>query len=157
AETWTAISGRGRPFHESHQCGTKKPSLNLGLLTRPSVYQLPDSRSLHKRESHPRAKETRFCHSMLCYSAPLCSEERRREGPEQRRFEQRNPGKAWLRYLEGTQINMAQEYIEIRGARENNLKDVSLRLPKRRITIFTGVSGSGKSSLVFDTIANEAQ
>src|SRR2546423_14013734 len=52
---------------------------------------------------------------------------------------------------------MVQEYIEIRGARENNLKDVSLRLPKRNITIFTGVSGSGKSSMVFDTIANEAQ
>ncbi len=52
---------------------------------------------------------------------------------------------------------MVQEYIEIRGARENNLKDVSLRLPKHRIIIFTGVSGSGKSSVVFDTIANEAQ
>jgi excinuclease UvrABC ATPase subunit len=52
---------------------------------------------------------------------------------------------------------MVQEYIEIRGARENNLKDVTLRLPKRKITIFTGVSGSGKSSVVFDTIANEAQ
>src|SRR5437868_10022890 len=52
---------------------------------------------------------------------------------------------------------MVQEYIEIRGARENNLKDVSLRLPKRKISIFTGVSGSGKSSLVFDTIAAEAQ
>ena len=52
---------------------------------------------------------------------------------------------------------MVQEYIEIRGARENNLKDVSLRLPKRKIIIFTGVSGSGKSSMVFDTIANEAQ
>jgi excinuclease UvrABC ATPase subunit len=54
-------------------------------------------------------------------------------------------------------MSMVQEYIEIRGARENNLKDVSLRLPKRNITIFTGVSGSGKSSMVFDTIANEAQ
>ncbi|GHO51071.1 ATP-binding cassette domain-containing protein [Ktedonospora formicarum] len=52
---------------------------------------------------------------------------------------------------------MVQEYIEIRGARENNLKNVSLRLPKRKIIIFTGVSGSGKSSMVFDTIANEAQ
>jgi excinuclease UvrABC ATPase subunit len=50
-----------------------------------------------------------------------------------------------------------QEYIEIRGARENNLKNVSLRIPKRQITIFTGVSGSGKSSIVFDTIATEAQ
>jgi excinuclease UvrABC ATPase subunit len=49
------------------------------------------------------------------------------------------------------------EYIEIRGGRENNLKDVSLRIPKRQITIFTGVSGSGKSSIVFDTIATEAQ
>lgn len=50
-----------------------------------------------------------------------------------------------------------QEYIELRGARENNLKNVSLRIPKRKITIFTGVSGSGKSSIVFDTIATEAQ
>src|SRR4028119_2192406 len=50
-----------------------------------------------------------------------------------------------------------QEYIEIRRARENNLKDVSVRIPKRKITIFTGVSGSGKSSIVFDTIATEAQ
>ena len=52
---------------------------------------------------------------------------------------------------------MEQEYIEIRGARENNLKNISLRIPKRKITVFTGVSGSGKSSLVFDTIAMEAQ
>lgn len=50
-----------------------------------------------------------------------------------------------------------QEYIEIKGARENNLKNVSLRIPKRKITIFTGVSGSGKSSIVFDTVAAEAQ
>ena len=52
---------------------------------------------------------------------------------------------------------MLQEYIEIQGARENNLKNISLRIPKRKITIFTGVSGSGKSSIVFDTIATEAQ
>lgn len=51
---------------------------------------------------------------------------------------------------------MTQEYIEIQGARENNLKDVNLRIPKRKITIFTGVSGSGKSSIVFDTLATEA-
>jgi len=50
-----------------------------------------------------------------------------------------------------------QEYIEIRGAHENNLKDVTLKIPKRKITIFTGVSGSGKSSIVFDTVAAEAQ
>src|SRR5260370_37085033 len=49
------------------------------------------------------------------------------------------------------------EFIEIRGARENNLKDVSLRIAKNKITTFTGVSGSGKSSVVFDTIATEAQ
>ncbi|SHE37524.1 excinuclease ABC, A subunit [Seinonella peptonophila] len=49
-----------------------------------------------------------------------------------------------------------QEYIIITGARENNLKNVSLRIPKRKITIFTGVSGSGKSSIVFDTIAAES-
>lgn len=50
-----------------------------------------------------------------------------------------------------------QEYIEIRGARENNLKNVTVLVPKRKITIFTGVSGSGKSSIVFDTIAAESQ
>ncbi len=49
-----------------------------------------------------------------------------------------------------------QEYIVISGARENNLKNVSLRIPKRKITVFTGVSGSGKSSIVFDTIAAES-
>ena len=47
--------------------------------------------------------------------------------------------------------------IEVRGARENNLQDVSLDIPKRRLTVFTGVSGSGKSSLVFETIAAESQ
>jgi excinuclease UvrABC ATPase subunit len=47
--------------------------------------------------------------------------------------------------------------IRVLGARENNLKDVSVELPKRRLTVFTGVSGSGKSSLVFDTIAAESQ
>ncbi len=47
--------------------------------------------------------------------------------------------------------------ITITGARENNLRDVSLTLPKGRITVFTGVSGSGKSSVVFDTIAVESQ
>jgi excinuclease ABC A subunit len=51
----------------------------------------------------------------------------------------------------------SQDLIEIRGARENNLKNVSLDIPKHQITVFTGVSGSGKSSLVFDTIAAEAQ
>lgn len=51
---------------------------------------------------------------------------------------------------------MSQEDITIRGARENNLKNVSLRIPKSKITLFTGVSGSGKSSLVFDTIVSEA-
>lgn len=51
---------------------------------------------------------------------------------------------------------MNQEYIVISGARENNLKNVSLCIPKRKITIFTGVSGSGKSSIVFDTIAAES-
>lgn len=51
---------------------------------------------------------------------------------------------------------METEFIEILGARENNLKNVSLKIPKRKLTIFTGVSGSGKSSIVFDTIAQEA-
>ncbi|MBU3146695.1 excinuclease ABC subunit UvrA [Clostridium sp. CF012] len=51
---------------------------------------------------------------------------------------------------------MGYEYIEIIGARENNLKNINLNVPKGQITIFTGVSGSGKSSIVFDTIAQEA-
>ncbi|MFH9676637.1 ATP-binding cassette domain-containing protein [Streptomyces sp. NPDC017405] len=49
------------------------------------------------------------------------------------------------------------DVIRVYGARENNLKDVSIEIPKRRLTVFTGVSGSGKSSLVFDTIAAESQ
>src|SRR5690349_3007116 len=49
------------------------------------------------------------------------------------------------------------DLIRVQGARENNLKDVSVEIPKRRLTVFTGVSGSGKSSLVFDTIAADSQ
>src|SRR5213594_4497085 len=49
------------------------------------------------------------------------------------------------------------DLIRVHGARVNNLKDVSVELPKRRLTVFTGVSGSGKSSLVFGTIAAESQ
>jgi excinuclease UvrABC ATPase subunit len=51
----------------------------------------------------------------------------------------------------------SHESISVHGAREHNLKDVSVEIPKRRLTVFTGVSGSGKSSLVFDTIAAESQ
>src|SRR5213080_957537 len=51
----------------------------------------------------------------------------------------------------------SHDLIRVHGARVNNLKDVSLEIPKRRLTVFTGVSGSGKSSLVFDTIAAESQ
>jgi excinuclease UvrABC ATPase subunit len=49
------------------------------------------------------------------------------------------------------------DLIRVQGARQNNLKDVSVQIPKRRLTVFTGVSGSGKSSLVFGTIAAESQ
>src|SRR6202021_657050 len=51
----------------------------------------------------------------------------------------------------------SHESIRVHGARENNLKDVNIEIPKRRLTVFTGVSGSGKSSLVFGTIAAESQ
>src|SRR6476659_6117333 len=51
----------------------------------------------------------------------------------------------------------SHDRIRVQGARVNNLKDLSIELPKRRLTVFTGVSGSGKSSLVFGTIAAESQ
>jgi excinuclease UvrABC ATPase subunit len=55
------------------------------------------------------------------------------------------------------QVADSHELIRVQGARVNNLKDVSIEIPKRRLTVFTGVSGSGKSSLVFGTIAAESQ
>jgi len=51
----------------------------------------------------------------------------------------------------------SHDFIRVQGARVNNLKDVSVEIPKRKLTVFTGVSGSGKSSLVFGTIAAESQ
>ncbi|MFB6754093.1 ATP-binding cassette domain-containing protein [Streptomyces sp. NPDC056353] len=57
----------------------------------------------------------------------------------------------------GSHVADSHDLIRVHGARENNLKDVSVDLPKRRLTVFTGVSGSGKSSLVFNTIAAESQ
>src|SRR5687767_4974643 len=57
-----------------------------------------------------------------------------------------------------TRLNMSiMKAIKISGARQNNLKNISLEIPKNHITVFTGVSGSGKSSLVFETIGAEAQ
>ncbi len=57
----------------------------------------------------------------------------------------------------GTHTADSHDLIRVHGARENNLKDVHVDIPKRRLTVFTGVSGSGKSSLVFATIAAESQ
>ena len=57
----------------------------------------------------------------------------------------------------GLQVADSHDLIRVHGARVNNLKDVSIEIPKRRLTVFTGVSGSGKSSLVFGTIAAESQ
>jgi excinuclease UvrABC ATPase subunit len=57
----------------------------------------------------------------------------------------------------GREVADRHDRIRVHGARVNNLKDVSVELPKRRLTVFTGVSGSGKSSLVFGTIAAESQ
>src|SRR2546423_3081198 len=57
----------------------------------------------------------------------------------------------------GLHVADRHDLVRVHGARVNNLKDVSVEIPKRRLTVFTGVSGSGKSSLVFDTIAAESQ
>src|SRR5919109_4736128 len=57
----------------------------------------------------------------------------------------------------GLSVADSHDLIRVLGARVNNLKDISVELPKRRLTVFTGVSGSGKSSLVFVTIAAESQ
>lgn len=57
----------------------------------------------------------------------------------------------------GSHVADTHDLIRVQGARENNLKDISIEIPKRRLTVFTGVSGSGKSSLVFSTIAAESQ
>ena len=57
----------------------------------------------------------------------------------------------------GLRVADSHDLIRVHGARVNNLKDLSLEIPKRRLTVFTGVSGSGKSSLVFGTIAAESQ
>ncbi len=54
-------------------------------------------------------------------------------------------------------VGDSHDVIRMHGARVNTLKDVSVEIPKRRLTVFTGVSGSGKSSLVFGTIAAESQ
>ena len=52
---------------------------------------------------------------------------------------------------------MANDKIIVKGARENNLKNINIELPKEKLIVFTGVSGSGKSTLAFDTIFNEGQ
>ena len=58
---------------------------------------------------------------------------------------------------QATEVSDHHDVIRVHGARVNNLKDISVEIPKRRLTVFTGVSGSGKSSLVFGTIAAESQ
>src|SRR6186997_1318351 len=69
------------------------------------------------------------------------------------------PGPMSTTHPASPQLHVAdsQDLIRVHGARVNNLKDVSVELPKRRLTAVTGVSGSGKSSLVFGTIAAESQ
>ena len=68
-----------------------------------------------------------------------------------------SPKRSTRRRGEGGHTADSHDLIRIQGARENNLKNVSVEIPKRRLTVFTGVSGSGKSSLVFSTIAAESQ
>ena len=56
-----------------------------------------------------------------------------------------------------TVVAQDEEFIEVFGAREHNLKNIDIKIPKNKLVVFTGVSGSGKSSLAFDTIYNEGQ
>ncbi len=67
------------------------------------------------------------------------------------------PGASVTPMVQTEHIADSHDWIRVHGARENNLKDISIEIPKRRLTVFTGVSGSGKSSLVFGTIAAESQ
>ena len=69
----------------------------------------------------------------------------------------RAPARSTARQSPGLHVADSHDRIRVHGARVNNLKDVSVEIPKRRLTVFTGVSGSGKSSLVFGTIAAESQ
>ena len=81
------------------------------------------------------------------------------EGGSRERSERSAAAEAAPRRRDGEGGHPADSHdlIRVQGARENNLKDVSVEIPKRRLTVFTGVSGSGKSSLVFGTIAAESQ
>jgi excinuclease UvrABC ATPase subunit len=83
---------------------------------------------------------------------------RRDRADSERGGKDHRPGEAG-RELRAGAIDTADSHdrIRVHGARVNNLKDISVEIPKRRLTVFTGVSGSGKSSLVFDTIAAESQ
>lgn len=66
--------------------------------------------------------------------------------------------KKWLQKKRSLSKNKnAGEFIEVFGAREHNLKNIDIKIPKNQLVVFTGVSGSGKSSLAFDTIYNEGQ
>ena len=82
-------------------------------------------------------------------SFDIIQKERMKEMQEKRCAE----GAEAEQFRESAGENTDAGYIEIRGASENNLREVSLRIPKKKITVFTGVSGSGKSSLCLDTIA----
>ena len=61
------------------------------------------------------------------------------------------------KYSAGQDTPISDDAIEVFGAKEHNLKNIDIRIPKNKLVVFTGVSGSGKSSLAFDTIYNEGQ
>ena len=67
------------------------------------------------------------------------------------------PSRAYLMRLSPIEVRMEQKFIEVRGAREHNLKGVDMDIPRDSLVVITGLSGSGKSSLAFDTIYAEGQ
>src|SRR5688572_23764732 len=116
-------------------------------------------RHRHRRDVHAHADVVRHApvaRAIRLQAKPEAEPRRRALRLEDDGWEARRPARE-DRMNSNQHPADSHDLIRVQGARENNLKDVSVDIPKRRLTVFTGVSGSGKSSLVFSTIAAESQ